>query len=84
MIYHSVLCGKMLLFLPCLILSELIQDVTLALEDENEMDRPSKPVVHASLITLNSMGNNCALTATNKKYPLKLVLIINVNVNNLD
>ena len=53
--------------LSCLILCVLIQDVTLASDDDN----PSNKVVHASLITLDSTDNNCALKTTNKKYPLK-------------
>ena len=57
----------MVLLLPFLIISLLIQDVTLASDD----DKPSNPVLHASLITLDSTDNNCALKTTNKKYPVK-------------
>ena len=67
-----VMCSKMVILFYALLLSVLTQDAALASDDdESEAEEPSKPVLHASLITLESIGNKCALKTTDMKYPLK-------------
>ena len=41
--------------------------------DISEPEESSKTVLHASLITLVSRENDCALKTTSKKYPLRFV-----------
>ena len=65
------MCGKMVILFYALIHSVLTQDATLASDDESEAEEPSKAVLHASLVTLESIGNKCALKTTDMKYPLK-------------
>ena len=40
-------------------------------DDDGQSEHPSKPVLHASLIMLQNMDINCALKATEHKYPLR-------------
>ena len=68
-----MMCSKMVILFYVFLLSVLIEDAALASDDESEAEEPSKAVLHASLITLESIGNKCALKTTDMKYPLKLV-----------
>ena len=55
-----------------LVLSNLIQDVYLVNDDdEPEEENLSKPIVHATLITLSNLDSNCTLRIIDKRYPLK-------------
>ena len=61
--------SKMVILFYALFHSVLTQDAALA--SDSEAEEPSKPVLHASLIILDSIGNKCALKTTDMKYPLK-------------
>ena len=73
---YTFLLDKMILFFFYLFL--FIQCDNLTSDDgnldESEPEKISKTVLHASLITLESIGNDCALKTTNNKYPLRFVL----------
>ena len=40
-------------------------------EDSDDAEVLSKPVLHASLIILENVENDCALRTSDKKYPLR-------------
>ena len=66
------MCSKMVILFYALFHSVLTQDAAFASDgDDSEAEEPSKPVLHASLITLDSIGNKCTLKTTDMKYPLK-------------
>ena len=44
----------------------LLASFTLSEEDEDR-----RPVIHATLITLENIDSGCVLRATDKKYPIK-------------